>query len=258
MSRSWRYYLGVLSTPLHARQLQSDARPATLDGDGELVYARVARHRLLAHKMFSSTSSMSSHVRVFGRVQTTTNRKGETGIAWHCSRMPMLVPGKPSFLEGYRRASLAAVVSSITINSCGCKRASYFASEFGSTLRPAARHTNLASGRTGWCLFEIAALHRSQRRLSAARYGQEQAAPLSRSRHKAHDASLDMHIRGCRGADAVAQVLIRYRKQLLAGVPSATRERAADANDRWRAHCSLDTTQNLRWRRAEPAWARTW
>jgi len=36
----------------------------------------------------------------------------------------MVAPGKTPFLEGYRRASLAAVVSSITSNCCGCKRAS--------------------------------------------------------------------------------------------------------------------------------------
>lgn len=129
-----------------------------------------------------------------------------------------------------KKVSLTAVFSSIKSNYCACQRASYFTTEFGLTLRPAGRHTNLVSGRTNWGLFEFPALHGGQRRPSAARYSQEQAVPLSRSRHKAHDASFDMHTRGCRGAEAVAQVLIRYRKQLLAGVPSATRERAADAN----------------------------
>lgn len=55
------------------------------------------------------------------------------------------------------------------------------------------------------------------------------AAPLSRSEHKAHDASLDMQICESRGATIVARVLIRYLKQLLAGVPSATRAMAEEA-----------------------------
>ena len=73
-------------------------------------------------------------------------------------------------------------------------------------------------------------LHHGQERLSAARHGSGTAAPLSRSRHKAHNASLDMQICGRRGATTVTQVLIRHRKQLLAGGPSATRVRVEDAS----------------------------
>lgn len=60
------------------------------------------------------------------------------------------------------------------------------------------------------------------------------AAPLSRSEHKAHDAvdvSLNIQVCEGRGAPIVTQVLIRYLKQLLTGVLSATRVMAEDASD---------------------------
>lgn len=66
-------------------------------------------------------------------------------------------------------------------------------------------------------LFEFFVLHGSQERHIAARYGQAHAVPLSRSGHKAHDASLNMQICESRGAESVTQVLIDTRSRCRQG-----------------------------------------